>query len=743
MPIVQQRPGPGEPPPRTARPGPARRAAGLLALVPLALAACTGNNTSSAGGASNTGAPQDRAADPRIATLGEDIRLSIADARDRVFPALVNIDVVVLEFQGGKESKFRATGSGTIISKEGHVLTNAHVTDQGHRFWCTLADKQRVPATLVGEDPWTDLAVIKIDLSKLAHGADDLKTATFGDSTKLAVGDYVLAMGSPFSLSRTVTLGVVSNTERVFTSIGDGGDVEEMMLNFDQRTGTFTNWIQHDALINPGNSGGPLVNLAGEVVGVNTRGGSGMAFASPSSLAKRVADALIKDGEVMRSTLGVTFRQIENTGLSSGVLVDSVEDEGAAAAAGLKAGDVITEIDGKPVAVRFAEEVPPLLGRIANRPVGSKITMKIQRALGAGPAETLTLTTGKLLRDKGEEEGLRLWGMTVQEITERTRQRMRLTSRRGAMVTSVDSGGTAGTAEPSLGFGDVILKIAGKETPDLKAVAAAYEKIASLEKADRPEWVMVEFEREGKNWVTLIKPAPAESSDPPVELPKAWIGVAVQPVIKTLAKQLGDEKRTGFRITRVYTGTEAAKTDLRVGDLITAINDTKLQPKTLQDAGMFNREVRKLKIDEGASLTVFREDQEVKVPVTLERTRIEASEARRARDNDFELGVREITFFDRQDRRWSDALTGVLVESVESAGWAGLGGIRPGDVIQRIDGEEIKEVADFKRVMAAIGKAQPDRVVFVVFRGFRTSFRFVEPDWKPSETHAAPAKGAE
>ncbi|HPO92879.1 MAG TPA: hypothetical protein PL072_05340, partial [Phycisphaerales bacterium] len=110
MPIVQQRPGPGEPPPRSARPGWARRAAGWLALVPLALAACTGSNTSSAGDASNTGAPQGRAADPRIATLGADIRLSIADARDRVFPALVNIDVVVLEFKGGKESKFRATG---------------------------------------------------------------------------------------------------------------------------------------------------------------------------------------------------------------------------------------------------------------------------------------------------------------------------------------------------------------------------------------------------------------------------------------------------------------------------------------------------------------------------------------------------------------------------------------------------------------------------------------------------------
>ncbi|MBN2446824.1 MAG: trypsin-like peptidase domain-containing protein, partial [Phycisphaerae bacterium] len=222
----------------------------------------------------------------RADQLREDVRRMMAVARDRVFPALVNIEVVTVSYWGGQERKGVSIGSGTIISAEGHVVTNFHVTDDGQKFLCRLSDKREVGARLVGEDPLTDLAVLQINMDEL--GAEEtLPVAHFGDSDELEIGDYVLAMGSPLALSRSVTLGIVSNTERVF-AMGDD-TTDEMQLGAGQRTGLFTRWIQHDALIHHGNSGGPLVNLRGEIVGVNELGGSGQGFAIPANLVREVA----------------------------------------------------------------------------------------------------------------------------------------------------------------------------------------------------------------------------------------------------------------------------------------------------------------------------------------------------------------------------------------------------------------------------------------------------------------------
>ncbi len=658
--------------------------------------------------------------------VSQDVRDAIADARDRVFPALVNVEVVTLEYGGGKEQKNRGTGSGTILSAEGYVLTNAHVTDKGKRFWCTLSDKQRIPATMVGEDPWTDLAVIKLDLSRLAPGTV-LSTGTLGNSDTLMVGDYVLAMGSPFSLSRTVTLGIVSNTERVFTSAGTG-QVDEMLLNWEQRTGLFTNWIQHDALINPGNSGGPLVNLRGEVIGINTRGGSGMAFATPSNMATQVAASLISRGDVPRSSIGASFRHLQNTGLSEGVLVDSVDADGPAHAAGLRAGDVLRRIGGESLTVRFAEEIPPLLKRIADQPIGAPLEIVYDR--GETTGRIVTVITEPLRRDRGEEEALRTWGITVQQITDRMAKQMRFSGTRGAMVSSVRSGGPAANAEPSLGWGDVIVSIDNTPIERIGDIVKRYEEIDGLK--EKPEYVLIEFERGNKNFVTLIKPRQEERPDPPAELPKAWVGVATQPVLRNMAEKLGHPDQRGFRIMRVYSGTQAARAGLRVGDIVLTLNNEKLEPRGMQDAGAFTRAVRRLTIDSTATLGVLRDGQVMDVAVRLERTRIEPQEAARGRNADFELAVREITFFDREDNRWDETVAGVLVESAEPAGWAGLAGVRGGDLIQKIGEHDVKDIASFKKAMEQIGREQPGRVVFVVFRGSRTYFRFAEPDWKPT-----------
>ncbi|MGD9690281.1 MAG: PDZ domain-containing protein [Phycisphaerales bacterium] len=661
--------------------------------------------------------------------LKQGLRALIATARDRVFPALVNIQVITVAYGGGDEIKGGSTGSGTIISKEGHVLTNAHVTSKGRKFKVTLADKQSVSATMVGEDAATDLAVLKINLDELKGGPDSLHVAEFGDSEQLQVGDYVLAMGSPFSLSRSVTLGIVSNTERVFAGGFLGDEVEAIDFIDGRATGMLTRWIQHDALINPGNSGGPLVNLQGEIVGVNTRGGAGMGFASPAALARDIADRLIKHGEVPRSTVGWALRQIDKTGETEGVLITSVTKTppGPAAQAGIEAGDLLLAIDGEPVTVRFPEQVPPLLRLIADKPVGTTLALSIRRK---GQDRTLSVTTEKLLDERGDETLLRLWGMSCEEITEQRARDLRLTSLEGVLVTGVKGGSPAALAEPSINPGDVILSVAGKPVKTITDLVESYQTIMAVP-AEAPEFLLIELDRRGARSVTLIKPRPSKSYDPPPEAAKAWVGVNTQVVLRDLARELGHDGTTGFRITKIYPRTTAAESDLKVGDLITAINGDKVSPRGTQDGGLLKRRIERLRIDETATIGVLREGKELSISVALERTRIGPEEARKDNNKSFGLSVRDLTFFDRDDARWDDSVQGVIVTGAERAGWASLGGLFSGDLIQRIDDAVITDIDSYRAAMDDIEKRQPERVTFVVLRGSRTHFKFVEPEWRP------------
>jgi len=689
----------------------------------------------------NEVAPPADAASPPLSTadgtlLRDGLRTMIASARDKVFPSLVNISVITVNFYDGKETKGGGTGSGTIISKEGHVVTNAHVTSKGKKFKLTLSDKSEVNAELVGEDPQTDLAVLKINLDELK--GKELPVASFGDSDELVMGDYVIAMGSPYSLSRSITLGIVSNCERVFAGgMGGSDEVEAIDYIGGEATGAFTRWIQHDALINPGNSGGPLVDLKGQVVGVNTRGGSGMGFASPSNMVKDIAEKLVKFGEVPRSQIGIAMRQIEKTGFKEGVLVTSVVADGPAGKAGVKAGDLLVKINGEAVTARFAEQIPALSRRIADMPIGGTVTFSLRRGEQVVDA---TITTEKMLKDRGDETALRGWGVSVEDITEMLYRELRLESRDGVWVTGVRGGSPAGLSEPALQSGDIIKSIDGKP---VKNLADFVERYKTIMKEDAiPEFMLVEIDRRGKNNVTVVKPRPVKREDPPREVAKAWIGVETQPVLKDLAKQLGHDGQTGFRITRVYPRTLAAESDLKVGDVIVGLNGEKLAPKGMQDTAFWRRQVEKLKLDDGAKATlkVLRKGEPVEVGVGIERTRIGADEARKDDNRDFELGVRELTFFDRDDNRWDDSVKGVMVTGADRAGWAGLGGLFGGDLIQKIDSDEITDLASYRKAMERVAKAQAERVVFVVLRGQRTYYKFVEPDWKPTIDKKAAAQ---
>jgi serine protease Do len=475
-------------------------------------------------------------------SLRNEIRSLTASARDRVFPALVNVRVVTVSYYGGQENKGGGSGSGTIISPEGLIVTNAHVTNDGKKFFCTLADKQEITATLVGEDPATDLAVLRLNLKELKPGTT-LATASFGNSDELQVGDNVLAMGSPFSLSRSVTLGIVSNTSRVFTSGFGSEDVDEMELDFRQSTGSFTRWIQHDALINPGNSGGPLVNMKGEIIGVNTRGGSGMGFASPSALVQEVVAELIAKGQVTRSNVGMSFKAISKTGIKEGVLVNSVNKDGPAARAGVKAGDVIVKIDSQPVTVRFAEEIPPLLKQIAGTPVGGTVAFTVTRD---GQTLEFPVITEKTLREIGDETLLRGWGLSVAEITETIARNRRLANRDGVLITGSKPGSPTDLAEPKLQGGDILKEIDGKPVKTFKEAVEAYRSIMTVSSPDQiPEFVLLRVDRRGQDQVTLIKPRPQKKEDEAPELPKAWLGVESQAVFRDLAKRLSTDGTAG------------------------------------------------------------------------------------------------------------------------------------------------------------------------------------------------------
>jgi serine protease Do len=658
-------------------------------------------------------------------------------ARDRVFPSLVNITVITVSYWGGSETKGGSTGSGTIISPDGLIVTNHHVVEDGKSFKVTLADKREATATLVGDDPMTDLAVLRINMADLgAAGSENAKlpVATFGNSDDLEVGDYVIAMGAPYGLSRSVTLGVVSNTERVFTGMS-GDDIADQEFDFDVSSDIFTRWIQHDALILPGNSGGPLVNLKGEIIGVNTRGGSGMGFANPTSLVKYVVDNLIEHKEVPRSTIGANFKSVKRAGFQEGVLINSVNENGPADKAGLKAGDVMLAINGQSTSARFPEEIPLVLRRIAEKPVGTTVEVSYKRD---GQTGTVNVTTEKLLKERGNEMALRLFGLSVSEITDKMARNRNFDNTNGALVIGVKGGSPAETAEPQFAFGDVIKSMDGVAINSLEDLVNQYKAMAA--KDPLPEFVTIEFDRNGKNQLTLIKPRPEKRDDPPRELPKGWIGVATQPVLKDLAKQMGIGEQVGFRVTRIYPNTLAANSGIKVGDVITRVNAEAMTPRGMQDAGMLQRRVRQLGTSGEATLTVLRDKQPMDVKVPLERTRITAEEALRDSNRDFEMSVRELTFFDRDDNRWDESVTGVMVVSVERVGWAGLAGMVEGDVIQRINNENVTDLPSYRKAMEKISKDQPSRVAFFVQRGNRTQFKFAEPEWKPTTAKAEEKK---
>ncbi len=351
-----------------------------------------------------------------------------------------------------------SVGSGFVVDPAGYILTNDHVVEDGHDLTVKLADGSEHAARVVGRDPRTDIALIKVDVER------ELPVAVLGDSAALEVGEWVLAIGNPFGLELTVTSGIVSAKGR---RIG---------------AGPYDNFIQTDASINPGNSGGPLINLRGEVVGVNTaifsRGGGniGIGFAIPINLVKGLLSELKDEGKVTRGWLGVVIQDVdaemaEALGMADpgGALVANVAKGSPAESAGVEVGDVIVTFDDTPV-TRSSE----LSLVVARTPVGSLVDIAVVRN---GRRVTLKVEIGRLSDDEAAalEEGSGL-GLTVRALTPDLRRGPGTPDRGGVVVTAVESGSPADRA--GIRVGDVILEIDRQRIAGLGDFRQIVDKLA-------------------------------------------------------------------------------------------------------------------------------------------------------------------------------------------------------------------------------------------------------------------------
>ncbi len=405
------------------------------------------------------------AADPPPIVEARKLSDAFVAVAERVSPSVVQIDVTAREEpdplmklfgRGGDSPIARGTGSGVVFTAEGAILTNNHVIENALGINVRLRDGRFLPARLVGRDPGTDLAVIKVDAAGLAP-------ARFADSESSRVGEWVVAIGSPFGLGYTVTTGVLS-------AKGRGG----LGMN------AIEDYLQTDASINPGNSGGPLCDLDGRVMGINTMiigKGSGIGFAVPSNLARRVAEQLLRSGKVERAWLGVGIQDLtpELAGAlkldpRAGVLVNSVSPGGPAARANVKPGDVIAQVAGKPV--RDGHE---LVREVIGHDVGKTIGIEVIRD-GKRYASQIVLTARPqpavdplpMQQPSSPQAGL---GLTVRDMTPEQARALGLASKPIAIVTHVAPGSSADRA--SLKLGDVLVEADGVPDPSASQIQDA------------------------------------------------------------------------------------------------------------------------------------------------------------------------------------------------------------------------------------------------------------------------------
>ena len=435
---------------------------------------------------SSMGVVVSEAADLGGIRLLEEVQSVITELAERVKPAVVSVFPVHGPSRPTDAPRERApnapgSGSGVIIDPQGHIVTNNHVVGEANEVEVRLSDKTKFIAQVVGKDPDTDVALLKVVTDR------SLPYASFGDSGTVKVGQWVLAVGNPFGLDRTVTLGVVSGMGR-----------DNMNLS------RYENFIQTDASINPGNSGGPLFNMQGQIIGINTaiiNFAQGIGFAIPSNMTKQVIQQLLARGKVVRGWLGVGIQPVTaelgtkfGVNEGEGVLVNEVFENDPAARAGMKPGDIITKLDGKTV------DTPNLLSRlIAGLEPGATTHIEVVRD---GKRQILSVA----LSEKRENavvasvppsrSDVKL-GIDVQDLSVELAEKFKLKDAKGILIAKVDQGSIA-QAE-GLREGDLIKEVNRSE------VSSVGEFTAAVTRVKRGETILLRVLRESRAFYVVLK----------------------------------------------------------------------------------------------------------------------------------------------------------------------------------------------------------------------------------------------
>lgn len=656
------------------------------------------------------------------ATTPDGLRQAVDDAIAQVYPALVRIHVVQAYYADGREQKGETSGSGVIISPQGHVLTNHHVASKAKRIRCTLSDRSEVEATLVGTDALADLAVLKLDES--GRAGKPYPVARFGDARQVRVGDRVLAMGSPRALSQSVTMGIVSNLELTFPRF-----FWPSTFKLDgEETGSLVRWIGHDAQIFPGNSGGPLVNLSGEIIGINEIS-LGLSGAIPGDLAREVADEIIAHGLVRRSWLGLGLQPLlKDDRAARGVLVASVVPDSPAARAGLRPGDVLLSYDGQALHVRYDEELPEANRLLLGTPQGRKVTLVYRRDGHEHSVQALTLARGVA---QGDEQELHDWGVTLRELTLLSAKELGREAGSGVIVGSVRPGGAASEAKPTLEPSDIVTAVGDQPVRTFADVQQASAK-ALAGATDGKITLLVTFERRSQEFMTVLRLGGRESRDRSAEATKAWLPITTQVLTADLAAALGATGRPGVRVTHVYPKSTAASAGIKVGDVLLRLDGETIAASQPEDAEVLAAMVRPYKVGARVQIEGLRAGQALNLNVELQASPRSPRELAEFYDAQFEFAVRDLTVQDRLDEQLDIDVAGAFVTSVDSGGWASLAQLAVADVILSVDGARIASSDDLQRVMRAIEQKQPPRVVFQVRRGVSTLFLELEPSWSPA-----------